>query len=94
MVPELGTTDEGAEERPGVSGGYQSARRGSSIFPGGDSAAIQRVLPILEKVAAKAEDRSPCVAPTGPGGTGHFVKMVHNGIEQAMMGAMLKLGDC
>lgn len=72
----------------GVSGGYQSARHGPSLSPGGDSAAIQRVMPLLEKVSAKAEDGSPCVTRIGPGGSGHYVKMVHNGIEQGMMGAV------
>lgn len=72
----------------GVSGGYQSARHGPSMSPGGDPAAVQRVMPLLEKVAAKDSDGNPCVAPIGPGGSGHYVKMVHNGIEQGMMGAI------
>ena len=72
----------------GVSGGYQSARRGPSLSPGGDPAALKRVMPLLERVAAKDADGNPCVAPMGPGGSGHYVKMMHNGIEQGMMGAM------
>ena len=72
----------------GVSGGYQSARRGPSLSPGGDEDAIKRVMPLLEKVAAKDKEGNPCVARVGPGGSGHYVKMVHNGIEQGMMGAM------
>lgn len=72
----------------GVSGGYQSARHGPSLSPGGDSSALQRVMPLLEKVSAKDIDGNPCVAPIGPGGSGHYVKMVHNGIEQGMMGAV------
>ncbi|ETI22152.1 6-phosphogluconate dehydrogenase (decarboxylating) [Cladophialophora carrionii CBS 160.54] len=77
----------------GVSGGYQSARRGPSMSPGGDKAAVQKVLPILEKFAAKAsspEDtkQSPCVAYIGPGGSGHYVKMMHNGIENGMLSTL------
>lgn len=72
----------------GVSGGYQSARRGPSLSPGGDPDALKRVMPLLERVAAKDADGNPCVAAIGPGGSGHYVKMVHNGIEQGMMGVM------
>ena len=77
----------------GVSGGYQSARRGPSMSPGGDREAIQKVMPILEKFAAKAsspEDtkESPCVAYIGPGGSGHYVKMMHNGIENGMLSTL------
>lgn len=72
----------------GVSGGYQSARRGPSLSPGGDPAALQRVMPLLEKVSAKDHEGNPCVAPIGPGGSGHYVKMIHNGIEQGMLGAI------
>lgn len=66
----------------GVSGGYQAARRGPSMCPGGEDKAMDYVMPLLEKMAAKAEDGSPCVAKIGMGGAGHYVKMVHNGIEQ------------
>jgi 6-phosphogluconate dehydrogenase len=69
----------------GVSGGYQSARSGPSMSPGGDSKAIQEIMPILRRVAAKDEYGNPCVGLIGPGGSGHYVKMVHNGIEQGMM---------
>jgi 6-phosphogluconate dehydrogenase len=72
----------------GVSGGYQSARHGPSLSPGGDTAAIERVMPLLKKVAAKDAQGNPCVAPIGHAGAGHYVKMVHNGIEQGMMGAV------
>lgn len=72
----------------GVSGGYQSARRGPSLSPGGEPAALERVMPLLERVAAKDSDGNPCVAPIGPGGSGHYVKMIHNGIEQGMLGAV------
>jgi 6-phosphogluconate dehydrogenase len=74
----------------GVSGGYQSARRGPSLSPGGDEAAVRLVLPVLEHFAAKSEGKDglkkACVDYIGPGGAGHFVKMVHNGIENGMLG--------
>jgi 6-phosphogluconate dehydrogenase len=66
----------------GVSGGYQAARRGPSMCPGGQDKALEVMLPVFEKMAAKAEDGSPCVAKIGEGGAGHYVKMIHNGIEQ------------
>ncbi|EON66153.1 6-phosphogluconate dehydrogenase [Coniosporium apollinis CBS 100218] len=70
----------------GVSGGYQSARRGPSMSPGGDPEAVNTVLPLLEKFAAKdPKSGKPCVANIGPRGSGHFVKMVHNGIENGML---------
>jgi len=76
----------------GVSGGYQSARRGPSLCPGGDEETIKQVLPVLEKFAAKYETEAgrerPCVEYVGPDGAGHFVKMVHNGIENGMLGAV------
>jgi len=68
----------------GVSGGEEGARKGPSMMPGGDKAAYQYVLPVLEAIAAQA-DGMPCVAYIGPGSSGHFVKMVHNGIEYALM---------
>jgi 6-phosphogluconate dehydrogenase len=68
----------------GISGGEEGARYGPSIMPGGDKAAFQFVLPVLESIAAKA-DGEPCVTYIGPGASGHFVKMVHNGIEYALM---------
>ncbi|PCH39465.1 6-phosphogluconate dehydrogenase decarboxylating [Wolfiporia cocos MD-104 SS10] len=71
----------------GVSGGYQSARRGPSISPSGDRDALQKVLPLLERFAAKdPKTGQPCVANLGPAGCGHYVKMVHNGIEQGILG--------
>jgi 6-phosphogluconate dehydrogenase len=68
----------------GVSGGEEGARRGPSIMPGGDFSAWEDVQPILEKVAAKVNG-DPCVAYMGTGAAGHYVKMVHNGIEYGMM---------
>ena len=70
----------------GVSGGYQSARHGPSLSPGGNAHAIDLVMPLLELYAAK-DPRSgkPCVTKVGPGGAGHYVKMIHNGIEGGML---------
>jgi 6-phosphogluconate dehydrogenase len=68
----------------GVSGGEEGARKGPSMMPGGDTVAYQYVQPILEAIAAKVNGES-CVAYIGPGASGHFVKMVHNGIEYALM---------
>lgn len=68
----------------GVSGGEQGARTGPSIMPGGDKAAYPAVQPILEAIAAKVNNE-PCVAHLGKGAAGHYVKMVHNGIEYAIM---------
>ena len=68
----------------GVSGGEKGARVGPSMMAGGTSESYERVRPILESVAAKFEG-SPCVGLLGKGGAGHYVKMVHNGIEYALM---------
>ena len=68
----------------GISGGEQGARTGPSIMPGGDTEAYEKVKPILEAVAAKVNG-SACVAYLGKGAAGHYVKMVHNGIEYAIM---------
>lgn len=68
----------------GVSGGESGARFGPSMMPGGDKAAYEYLSPILEAIAAKADGHS-CVAYVGHGAAGHYVKMVHNGIEYAMM---------
>jgi 6-phosphogluconate dehydrogenase len=68
----------------GVSGGEEGARRGPSMMPGGDTAAYQYMKPVFEKIAAKVNGE-PCVTYIGPGASGHFVKMVHNGIEYALM---------
>ncbi|MEX3959222.1 NADP-dependent phosphogluconate dehydrogenase [Trinickia sp. EG282A] len=69
----------------GVSGGEEGALKGPSIMPGGPRDAYDLVAPILTEIAAKAPDGEPCVAYMGPGGAGHFVKMVHNGIEYGDM---------
>src|SRR5665213_697916 len=68
----------------GISGGEEGARRGPSIMPGGDEEAYKEVAPILEAIAAKV-DGEPCVGYLGKNAAGHYVKMVHNGIEYAIM---------
>ena len=79
-----------AEERgllylgTGVSGGEYGALHGPSLMPGGHREAYDRVAPIFMKIAAQVED-GPCCAYIGPGGAGHYIKMVHNGIEYGVM---------
>lgn len=68
----------------GVSGGEQGARTGPSMMPGGDKEAYKIIKPVLEAIAAKVNNE-PCVSWLGNGGAGHYVKMVHNGIEYAIM---------
>src|SRR5689334_8931374 len=68
----------------GVSGGEEGARHGASIMPGGRREFYDRIEPILQTVAAKVNGE-PCVAYMGKGSAGHFVKMVHNGIEYGLM---------
>jgi 6-phosphogluconate dehydrogenase len=69
----------------GVSGGEEGALRGPSIMPGGSPAAWEHVKPIFQKIAAKTKDGEPCCDWVGENGAGHFVKMVHNGIEYGDM---------
>lgn len=69
----------------GISGGEEGALRGPSIMPGGSRRAYELMEPVFEAIAAKAKDGTPCVAYLGPGGAGHYVKMVHNGIEYGDM---------
>src|SRR6516225_1402971 len=69
----------------GVSGGEDGARHGPSIMPGGSPAAWPHVKDIFQKIAAKVEDGSPCCDWVGENGAGHYVKMVHNGIEYGDM---------
>jgi len=69
----------------GVSGGEEGALLGPSIMPGGSKAAWQFVKPIFQAIAAKVEDGTPCCDWVGENGAGHFVKMVHNGIEYGDM---------
>jgi len=68
----------------GISGGERGARSGPSIMPGGCKKAYERVRALFESVAARAEGQ-PCIAYMGPGSAGHYVKMVHNGIEYGLM---------
>ena len=69
----------------GVSGGEEGARRGPSIMPGGNPAAWPHVKEIFQSIAAKVEDGTPCCDWVGEDGAGHYVKMVHNGIEYGDM---------
>lgn len=70
----------------GVSGGEKGALEGPSIMPGGQKEAYDLIAPIFEQIAGKApQDGAPCVAYMGPNGAGHYVKMVHNGIEYGDM---------
>jgi 6-phosphogluconate dehydrogenase len=75
----------------GISGGEEGALRGPAIMPGGQREAYNLVKDIFKKIAAKAYDGVPCVSYIGPDGAGHFVKMVHNGIEY---GDMQLIGEC
>jgi 6-phosphogluconate dehydrogenase len=77
----------------GVSGGEEGARHGPSIMPGGSRAAWDHVEPMLKSIAAKAPDGKPCCEWIGPGGAGHFVKMVHNGIEYGDMQVIAEAYD-
>ncbi|MEC8306926.1 MAG: decarboxylating NADP(+)-dependent phosphogluconate dehydrogenase [Chlamydiota bacterium] len=69
----------------GISGGEEGARHGPSIMPGGDRESWKIVAPLLQSIAAQAEDGTPCCQWMGEGGAGHYVKMVHNGIEYGDM---------
>jgi 6-phosphogluconate dehydrogenase len=77
----------------GVSGGEEGARLGPSIMPGGNRAAVDQLMPILRSISAKAGPKGdePCVTWCGNGSAGHFVKMVHNGIEY---GDMQMIAEC
>jgi 6-phosphogluconate dehydrogenase len=77
----------------GISGGEEGARHGPSLMPGGSPAAWERVEPILKGIAARAPDGAPCCEWIGPGGAGHFVKMVHNGIEYGDMQVIAEAYD-
>ncbi|PKD17102.1 6-phosphogluconate dehydrogenase [Salegentibacter salinarum] len=69
----------------GISGGEEGALKGPSIMPGGSLEAYKQIGPILEKIAAKDKTGNPCCTHIGPDGAGHFVKMLHNGIEYGEM---------
>ena len=76
----------------GVSGGEAGARHGPSIMPGGPREAYERMRPVLEAVSARAKG-DPCVVWLGPGSAGHYVKMVHNGIEYGIMQLLAETYD-
>ncbi len=69
----------------GVSGGEEGALKGPSIMPSGDLDAYNNVKPFLEKISAKDKNNLPCCTYVGPEGSGHFIKMVHNGVEYVEM---------
>ncbi|MBA7534950.1 6-phosphogluconate dehydrogenase, NADP(+)-dependent, decarboxylating [subsurface metagenome] len=75
----------------GISGGEEGALKGPAIMPGGQREAYNLVEDMFKKIAAKAYDGVPCVSYIGPDGAGHFIKMVHNGIEY---GDMQLIGEC
>lgn len=77
----------------GISGGEEGALWGPSIMPGGDRAAYERIAPVLEKIAAKTEDDGSCVTYCGRHSAGHYVKMVHNGIEYGIMQLICEVYD-
>jgi 6-phosphogluconate dehydrogenase len=77
----------------GVSGGEEGALLGPSIMPGGSPEAWQALSPIFRAIAAKADDGEPCVAHMGPRGAGHYVKMIHNGIEYGDMQLIAEIYD-
>jgi 6-phosphogluconate dehydrogenase len=76
----------------GVSGGEEGALNGPSLMPGGDRSAYDELAPILKKIAAQVDD-GPCVTHVGTGAAGHFVKMVHNGIEYGDMQLIAEVYD-
>jgi len=77
----------------GVSGGEEGAKWGPAIMPGGQREAWEALAPIFYAIAAKAEDGQPCVEYMGPRGAGHYVKMVHNGIEYGDMQLIAEIYD-
>ncbi len=77
----------------GISGGEEGALWGPSIMPGGHRDAYERIAPVLEKIAATTEDDGPCVTYCGSTSAGHYVKMVHNGIEYGIMQVICEVYD-
>jgi len=77
----------------GVSGGEEGALWGPSLMPGGSRRGYEALEPVLRAMAAKAPDGQPCVEYMGPGGAGHYVKMVHNGIEYGDMQLIAEIYD-
>ncbi len=76
----------------GVSGGEEGARKGPSIMPGGNAEGYEMVSGFLGRISAKDKEGRPCVTYVGPGGSGHFIKMVHNSIEYGEMQVLAELG--
>ncbi len=77
----------------GLSGGEEGALTGPAIMPGGTEKSVNRILPILQKIAARDQSNEPCCVYVGRGASGHFVKMVHNGIEYAEMQLIAEVYD-
>lgn len=77
----------------GISGGEEGALWGPSIMPGGNFEAYERIAPVLERIAAKTEDDGACVTYCGRNAAGHYVKMVHNGIEYGIMQLICEVYD-
>ncbi len=77
----------------GISGGEEGALKGPSIMPGGNKDAYEQIKPLLEKIAAKDQKGNPCCTYISDAGSGHFVKMVHNGIEYAEMQLISEVYD-
>ena len=77
----------------GVSGGEEGALHGPSLMPGGPLEAWEALAEVLRAIAARAEDGEPCVTHIGPRGAGHYVKMVHNGIEYGDMQLIAEVYD-
>ncbi len=77
----------------GISGGEEGALWGPSIMPGGNREAYDRIAPVLEKIAATTEDDGSCVTYCGRSSAGHYVKMVHNGIEYGIMQLICEVYD-
>jgi 6-phosphogluconate dehydrogenase len=77
----------------GISGGEEGALWGPSIMPGGNREAYERIAPVLEKIAAKTDDDGSCVTYCGRYAAGHYVKMVHNGIEYGIMQLICEVYD-
>ena len=77
----------------GVSGGEEGALKGPAMMPGGNSKAKSKILSLFTPIAAKANDGSPCIRWIGAVGSGHFVKMLHNGLEYADMQVIAELYD-
>ncbi|MDO8965303.1 NADP-dependent phosphogluconate dehydrogenase [Algoriphagus sp.] len=75
----------------GVSGGEEGARKGPSIMPGGNAEGYAMVADFLGRISAKDKNGKPCVTYVGPGGSGHFIKMVHNSIEYGEMQVLAEL---